>query len=75
MEHTTNTKGDFSINVGCVDSFFRIFIGLVFLCAALMGQIGMWGLAGGVLVVTGLSRYCPFYSVCGINSIRCKNES
>ncbi|MBS1959122.1 MAG: DUF2892 domain-containing protein [Bdellovibrionales bacterium] len=73
--HTTPAKGDFNINVGCVDSFFRIFIGVVFMSLALMGTIGMWGLASGVFVVTGLARYCPFYAVCGLNSIRNNHDS
>ena len=67
-------KGNFEINVGCVDSFIRIFIGLIFMSAALVGTIGMWGLAGGILVINGLSRYSLLYVLFGINTTRCDRE-
>ena len=68
-------KGEFQTNIGCVDSFIRIFIGLLFLSAALIGTIGMWGLAGAILVVNGLSRYSFIYNLLGINTNRCDPES
>lgn len=67
-------KGTFQINVGCIDSFIRIFVGMSFLCAALVGTIGMWGLAGGILVINGLSRYSLLYAITGINTTRLDRE-
>jgi hypothetical protein len=68
-------KGEFQTNIGCVDSFIRIFIGLLFLSGALIGTIGMWGLAGGILIVNGLSRFSFVYKFLNINTNRCDPES
>lgn len=67
-------KKEFQINMGAVDSFLRIFVGVWLMASALIGWIGYWGLAGGVLVITGMARYCPAYSVCGLNSNRSNAE-
>lgn len=68
-------KGEFRTNIGCLDSFIRIFIGLLFLSGALVGSIGWWGLAGAILVVNGLSRFSFIYKLLNINTNRCDPES
>jgi hypothetical protein len=35
---------------------------------AFTGQIGMWGYIGLVLVLTGAFRFCPAYTLLGVNS-------
>lgn len=64
-------KREFQPNVGCVDSFIRIFAGQIILCGALVGLWNFWGLAGAILVINGLSRYSFVYHVLGINTFRC----
>jgi hypothetical protein len=64
-------------NVGRADQIARIVIGLVllgfaFFCpwAASFGAIVTWpsGIIGAVLVVTGLTRRCPGYSLIGTST-------
>jgi hypothetical protein len=47
-------------NVGYVDRFLRIIIGLV---VALLGVVfdSWWGLIGIVPIATGLFKFCPLY--------------
>lgn len=66
-------KAEFQPNVGCIDSMIRIFIGQILLCGALAGVWNFWGLAGGILVINGLSRYSFIYHLFGINTFRCDN--
>ena len=65
------------INVGRVDQVLRILIGVTLLgfavfCpwAASFGAIVTWpsGILGAVLLVTGLLRRCPAYSVMGADT-------
>lgn len=61
-------KMELKTNVGGLDSFIRIFVGIVLAYSALMGYIGAWGYIGLVLVATGLGRTCPAYCVIGANT-------
>ncbi len=56
------------INVGTVDRFLRIAAGVALIALSLTGTIGAWGYVGIVLVLTGLVRICPAYSVLGVNT-------
>ena len=55
-------------NVGGVDRTLRIVVGLALIAAAATGTIGLWGYIGVVPLVTGLFRFCPLYSVVGMNT-------
>lgn len=50
-------------NVGSVDRFLRIAIGLALIGLAAAGRIGPWGWIGVLPLVTGIVRVCPAYSV------------
>jgi hypothetical protein len=63
------------LNVGNLESFFRIFTGVVLLFCALYGFIGQWGLLGAVLIGTGMARFCPLTALLGINTYRCEGQS
>lgn len=55
-------------NVGGLDRILRIVVGLVLIALTLTGTIGVWGWIGVVPLVTGLFKFCPLYTVLGMNS-------
>lgn len=57
-------------NVRSLDSSVRMVIGAVLLVLTFMGYIGLWGLLGVVLLVTGLFKFCPLYQVFGFSFCR-----
>ncbi len=59
-------------NIGGIERILRIVIGLVLIGLAATGQVGVWGWIGLVPLATGLIRWCPPYSLLGINT--CKNR-
>ena len=56
------------LNVGGIDRILRIIVGIVLIALTLMGTIGVWGWIGIVPLVTGLFKFCPLYSVLGMNT-------
>lgn len=58
----------FSPNVGNIDRFFRVAIGLLLVSLAITGAIGVWGYIGIVPIITGVTRYCPLYKLVGLNT-------
>jgi Protein of unknown function (DUF2892) len=59
-----------AVNVGGIDRILRIVAGLAVLSLffVLEGSARYWGLAGLVLLLTGIFRYCPAYSLIGLNT-------
>ena len=55
-------------NVGGIDRILRIVVGIVLIALAAMGTIGWWGWLGVVPLATGLFRFCPAYSLLGMNT-------
>jgi hypothetical protein len=55
------------LNVGNLESFFRIFIGVFITYFMLHGYIGEWGYVGILLILTGLSRFSPLKAILGLN--------
>ena len=55
-------------NVGGIDRILRIIVGIVLIALTLMGTIGVWGWIGVVPLVTGLFKFCPLYSIIGMNT-------
>ncbi|MGS0754387.1 YgaP family membrane protein [Roseateles sp. GG27B] len=55
-------------NVGTIDQALRIIAGLVLIALAFTGQVGAWGYVGILLVLTGAFRFCPAYTLLGMNS-------
>ena len=56
------------LNVGGIDRILRIVVGIVLIALTLMGTIGVWGWVGIVPLVTGLFKFCPLYSIIGMNT-------
>jgi hypothetical protein len=58
------------VNVGTIDRTIRIIAGLVLIGLAIAGTIGVWGYIGVVLLLTGLFRVCPAYTLLGVKTCR-----
>lgn len=59
-------------NVGGIDKFLRIVIGLILLSLTVVGPKTIWGLVGLVPLLTGLINFCPLYPVIGLST--CKKK-
>ncbi len=55
-------------NVCGIDRFLRVIIGLALVGLTLSGTIGVWGWIGAVPLLTGIFRYCPAYSIFGLQT-------
>ena len=60
-------------NVGFLDMFIRLFLGVVMIGMAVAGVFpAPWdmviGIVGIVPLVTGLLKFCPLYTILGINT-------
>jgi hypothetical protein len=56
------------MNVGTLDRVLRIIAGLVLIGLAATGTVGLWGYIGVVPLLTGLFRFCPAYTLLGLNT-------
>jgi uncharacterized membrane protein YfcA len=56
------------INVGSTDRILRIVVGLALIGATLAGMIGVWGWIGVVPLLTGIFKFCPAYTLLGMNT-------
>ncbi|CAG0930370.1 MAG: hypothetical protein IOMNBAOH_01567 [Rhodocyclaceae bacterium] len=56
------------INVGSTDRVIRGVVGLALIVAALTGAIGVWGWIGVVPLATAIFRFCPAYTLFGMNT-------
>jgi Protein of unknown function (DUF2892) len=56
-------------NVGGIDRILRIVAGLVVIALAATSVFGIWGyFVGGIVLATGVFRYCGAYTVLGLNT-------
>ncbi len=56
-------------NVGGIDRILRIVTGLVLIALAATDVVGMWGyIVGGIVLATGVIRFCGAYTLLGINT-------
>ncbi|MCU0809571.1 MAG: DUF2892 domain-containing protein [Thiobacillaceae bacterium] len=56
-----------SANVGSIDRIIRILAGLALIAWALMGG-PVWAWIGVVPLATGVFKFCPAYSLLGMNT-------
>lgn len=57
-------------NVGGIDRILRVVVGLVLIALALTGTVGIWGWIGVMPLATGLFKFCPAYTLLGVNTGR-----
>ena len=57
-------------NVGMVDKWIRIILGLILLSLILLldGNLRWLGLIGLIPLITGLINFCPLYALLGIST-------
>lgn len=55
-------------NVGTIDRVVRAVVGLVLIGLAATDTIGVWGWIGVVPLATSLFRFCPAYTLIGVNT-------
>jgi hypothetical protein len=56
-------------NVGGIDRVLRIVAGLVLIALAVTSVVGMWGyVVGGIVLATGVFRFCGAYTLLGVNT-------
>lgn len=63
------------VNVGGIDRILRIVVGIVLIALAAMGTIGWWGWIGVVPLLTGLFKFCPLYTLLGMNTCPMEKKS
>ncbi len=61
-------------NVGTIDRAFRILAGAALILPAASGKIGPWAYIGAIPLLTGLFKYCPAYSLLGIDTVDLKRK-
>lgn len=61
------------LNVGGVDRVLRIVVGVVLITLAATGTVGWWGWLGVIPLMTGVVRFCPMYSLLGMNTCPLKS--
>lgn len=56
-------------NVGGIDRALRIVAGLALIALAISNVVGMWGyIVGGIVLATGVFRFCGAYTLFGVNT-------
>jgi hypothetical protein len=59
-----------TVNMGTIDRGLRIVVGLVLLALVFVGPQTLWGLLGIVPLATAIFRWCPAYSLLGMNTCK-----
>ena len=57
------------INVGSTERMLRVIAGIIIIGIGVYYQ-SWWGVIGVVPLLTGLFRFCPLYSMLGMNTCR-----
>ena len=56
------------MNVGILDRIIRITLGLALIGLTYFEIIGVWGYIGLIPLVTGLFKWCPLYTILGVQT-------
>lgn len=57
-----------SVNIGTIERIVRVIVGVVILSLTVLGPRSPWAYFGIIPILTGLSGWCPLYSVFGIST-------
>jgi hypothetical protein len=61
-------------NVGGIDRVLRIVAGLLLIALAITNVVGIWGyIVGGIVLATGVFRFCGAYTLFGLNTCPLKS--
>jgi hypothetical protein len=63
-----------STNVGGIDRILRMLVGLALIAMVFVGPQTPWGWVGLVPFLTGLFRFCPAYTLLGMNTCPIKKS-
>ena len=55
------------MNVGNIDRILRIIVGIALIALAATQTVGVWGYIGVVPLLTGAFKFCPLYTLLGVN--------
>jgi hypothetical protein len=66
--HQSLKEHTMKVNVGSTDRILRIVVGLALIGLTLAGMIGVWGWIGVVPLLTGVFKFCPAYTLLGMNT-------
>ena len=55
-------------NVGTIDRVIRIVGGIILIILAVTGIFSPWGWIGVVPLLTGIFKFCPAYTLLGMNT-------
>ncbi len=55
-------------NVGGIDKWLRILVGIALVLMAVTGTVGAWGWIGVVPLLTGVFGFCPAYKLFGMST-------
>lgn len=58
------------VNVGSLDRFLRIALGIVLIALAYLNKNIDWAWVAVLPLLSGLLRHCPFYAWAGISTCR-----
>jgi len=61
-------KSHMKKNIGGIDRFIRIIVGLFLISLIFWGPKTLWGLIGLIPLVTALMGWCPPYALLGIST-------
>ncbi|MGO8737488.1 YgaP family membrane protein [Rhodoblastus sp.] len=56
------------VNVGTIDRILRVVVGLALIALVFVGPKTPWGWIGVIPLLTGLVRFCPAYTLLGLNT-------
>ncbi|MFW6322396.1 MAG: YgaP family membrane protein [Guyparkeria sp.] len=56
-------------NVGMIDKWLRIVVGVLLIALALFDVIGWWGYIGIIPLATGVINFCPVYKLLGMDTL------
>lgn len=57
-----------SVNIGTIERIVRVIVGVVILSLTVLGPRSPWAYFGIIPILTGLSGWCPLYSIFGIST-------
>lgn len=56
------------MNIGSLDRWIRIVLGIILVALAAFNITGAWAYIGIIPLATGIIRWCPLYSLMGLQT-------